>query len=106
MQKILLVFALLVVSNAQELTPNQASKLRNYNHSLSGKMRYRNLLQRTAVIKKDKAYKMAKEECKSEAYSSKLAVRSNRLFYTFYTDTGTVKIDALDGKIMQKCKEE
>ena len=105
MQKLLLILAVLGVSNAQELTPSQASKLKNYNHSLSGKMRYKRLLQRTAVIKKDEAYEMAEKECDSEAYFSKLSVRSNRLFYTIYTDKCTIKIDALDGEIMENCKK-
>lgn len=105
MYKILLVLAVLGVSNAQELTPSQASKLRNYNHSLSGKIRHKRLLQRVAVIKKEEAYKIAKEACSAEVYSSKLSVRSNRLFYTIYTDACIIKIDALDGEIMEKYKK-
>ena len=97
----LLILAVLGVSNAQELTPSQASKLRNYNHSLSGKMRYKRLLQRTALVKKEKAHEMAEEECKSEVYYSKLSVHNNRLFYTIETDKCTIKIDALDGEIME-----
>jgi len=106
MQKIILMVAIVGLCNAQELTPSQASKLRNYNHSLSGKMRHKRLLERTALIKKDKAYELAEEECKSEPYSSKLFVRSNRLIYTIYTDNGSIQIDALDGEIMQKCEEK
>ena len=62
MSKILLVLALFVMGHAQELTPTQASKLKNYNHSLSGKMRYKKLLQKTAIINKDKAYSMCYRE--------------------------------------------
>ena len=105
MSKILLVLALFVMGHAQELTPTQASKLKNYNHSLSGKMRYKKLLQKTAIIDKDKAYSIASEECKSEVYFSKLSVRSMRLFYTLYSHGGRVKIDALDGKIIQRCTQ-
>ena len=105
MQKALLMVALLGTTYAQELTPTQASKLKNYSHSLSGKIRHKRLLRRTAVITKKHAHEMAKDECDSEAYASKLSVRSNRLFYTLYTDEGRVKIDALDGEIMQKCTQ-
>jgi uncharacterized membrane protein YkoI len=104
MRKILLILVVLGVSNAQELTPSQVSKLKNYNHSLSGKMRYKRLLKRMAVIKKDKAYEMAEKACQSKPYSLKLSVRSNRLFYTIQPDKGSMKIDALDGQIMQKCE--
>jgi uncharacterized membrane protein YkoI len=104
MRKILLILAVLGVSNAQELTPSQVNKLKNYNHSLSGKMRYKRLLKRMAVIKKDKAYEMAEKACQSKPYSLKLSVRANRLFYTIQTDKGSMKIDTLDGQIMQNCE--
>ena len=103
MQKLLLIVALLGGASAQELTPSQASKLRNYNHSLLGKIRYKRLLQSTAQISKDKAFEIAKEVCKSEVYFSKLQVRLNRLFYILKTNKGSVKIDALDGQIMEGC---
>ena len=103
MQKALLMVTLLGTTHAQELTPTQVSKLRNYSHSLSGKIRHKRLLRKTAVITKKQAHEMAKDGCDSEVYSSKLSVHSNRLFYTLYTDEGHVKIDALDGEIMQKC---
>ena len=106
MQKLLLIVALLGGVSAQKLTPSEASKLQNYNHSLSGKIRFKRLLQRTAKISKDKALAMAEEECKSEVYFSKLQVKSNRLFYTLKTDNGTLKIDALDGQIMEGCVEK
>jgi uncharacterized membrane protein YkoI len=105
MRKILLILAVLGVSNAQELTPSQVSKLRNYNHSLSGKMRYKRLLKRMAIIKKDKAYEMAEEACQSEPYSLTLSVRANRLVYTIKTDKGSMKIDALDAQVMKKCEK-
>jgi uncharacterized membrane protein YkoI len=103
MQKTLLVFALFLTSHAQELTPSQVNKLHNYNHSLSGKMRHKRLLKKTAIVTKINAKKIAKKECDSEVYSSKLSLCSNRLIYTLYTEKGFVKIDALDGKLMQKC---
>jgi len=106
MQKILWIVALLTLGNAQELTPAQASKLRNYDHSLSGKIRYKRLLQQTALISKQRAYEVAEQECKAKPYKAKLQVRFNRLFYTVYTDSGYIKIDALDGEIMQKCEQK
>jgi uncharacterized membrane protein YkoI len=106
MQKSLWIFVILGVGNTQELTPSQASKLRSYNHSLFAKMRYQKLLQRTALISKKQANRVAEEECKSEVYFSKLQVKSNRLFYTLKTDNGTLKIDALDGQIMEGCVEK
>lgn len=105
MQKSLLIFVILGVGNTQELTPSQASKLRSYNHSLLAKMRYQKLLQRTALISKKQANRVAEEACKSEVYFSKLKVGSNRLFYILKTNNGMVKIDALDGQIMQECEQ-
>jgi hypothetical protein len=105
MQKIVLIIAMFGLVNAQELTPSEVSSLRNYSHSLSGKLRHQRLLQRTAVIKKDTVYTLVKEECKCEPYLIKLSVRSNRLFYTVYSEQGSMKIDALDGEIMQKCQQ-
>jgi hypothetical protein len=104
MQKILLIVAIVGVNYAQELTSTEANKLRNYNHSLSGKIRHKRLLERTAIVTKEEAYRVAKEACESQVNFSKLSVRSNRLFYTLYTDKGMIKIDALDNKIMEECK--
>jgi uncharacterized membrane protein YkoI len=103
MQKILLTLALLGVSNAQTLTLSEVSKLRNYGHSISAKMRYKRLLQKTAIIKKDEAYTLAEKVCQSDVSSAKLLVHANRLFYLLKTEKGTVKIDALDAEIIEKC---
>ncbi len=104
MPKMFIVFAILGMSSyAQELTVTQVSKLKNYNHSLWGKIRHQRLLKQIAIVQKDEAYLLAKRVCQSEPYGAKLSVRAKRLFYTVRTDRGDIKIDALDGEIMKEC---
>ena len=86
---------------AQELTVSQLSKTRNYNHSFSGKIRYQRRLKKMTKITKEEAKKIAKEHCKEELHFSKLAVRHKRLFYKFNSDECQVKIDALDGSVVE-----
>jgi hypothetical protein len=102
--KILLLVALLLSTfHAQELTPSQVSKIRNYRHSLSGKLRYQQRLKHIATIKSDKVEQLTKEACHGESMEhSKLKYHNARLFYVVYTASCYVKIDALDGSIMEK----
>jgi hypothetical protein len=106
MQKLLLIIAILGTIEGKELTIEQVSKLRSYNHSISGKMRHKRLLQRTAVVTQDRAYALAQKECCSEVSFGKLRVHSNRLFYWIKTDNGSIKIDALDAQIMERCSTQ
>ncbi len=86
---------------AQELTLSQLAKTRNYNHSVSGKIRYQQRLQKMTKISKEEAEKLAKEQCKEEMHFSKLSVRHKRLFYRFSSKNCYIKIDALDGSLVE-----
>ena len=86
---------------AQDLTISQLAKTRNYNHSVSGKIRYQQRLKKMVKITKEEAKKIAKEHCKEELHFSKLAVRHKRLFYKFSSKNCYIKIDALDGSVVE-----
>lgn len=89
--------------NAQELSPSQSATLQNYNHSLSGKRRYKRKLQRLAEVSKDEAKAYAQKSCKAkEIETVKLTYRNRRLFYEIQTDECDIKIDALDGSVMEE----
>ena len=97
----LLLVVVLGVLNAQELTVSQLAKTRNYNHSFSGKLRYQQRLQKMTKITKEQAEKLAQEQCKEEMHFSKLSVRHKRLFYRFSSKNCYIKIDALDGSVVE-----
>jgi hypothetical protein len=102
MKRLLSITLLLSTFQAQELTPSQMSKIRNYSHSFSGKLRYQQRLKHIATIKLDKAEQLAKEACRESIEYSKLRYHDSRLFYVIYMSNCYVKIDALDGSIMEK----
>ena len=102
MKYLLLTLILWGTLNAQDLTPSQIMSTYNYNHSLSAKIKHKQLLQRMATVKKEEAKTIAKEECGDEVEFSKLKRHGNRLFYAMRTDTCSIKVDALDGSIMSK----
>ena len=103
MRFILIISLLLGVVEAEELTTAQVAKARNYNHSLSGKLRYKRLLQNMAKINKQEAREIVKEKIENQKILYlKLLRRGARLFYLINTKSSTVRVDALDGSIMDK----
>ncbi len=96
----LLLVVAIGILYTQKLTVSQLSKTRNYNHSISGKIRYQRRLKKMVKITKEEAKKIAKEHCKEELHFSKLAVRHKRLFYKFSSKNCYIKIDALDGSVV------
>ena len=102
MKRLLSITLLLSALQAQELTLSEISKVRNYSHSLSGKLRYKQRLKKMANIKQDRAYSIANSFCKGEITHSKIKYRASRIFYVVSTKNCMVKIDALDGSIMEK----
>jgi len=90
---------------AQPLSIEQMSKLRNYNHTFSGKLRHKRALQKIATVKEEEAKEIALNACNQEKKSIesiKLAHHSDRIFYRISMDGCKLKIDALDGSIISK----
>lgn len=99
-QIVILWIGVVLFANSQELTIEEASKLRSYNHSFSGKAREERAMRRVAKISRDRAYTIAKSVCKQKIYGSRLKMRNNRLFYIVNLKNCSVKVDALDGSII------
>ncbi len=102
MKNLLLITVLLGSIEAQELTIEQVSKLRNYNHSMSGKFRHKRALIRMANISKEKSQEITQNETNESVKYSKLRDHNRRLFYSIQTSSYRIKIDALDGSIISK----
>ena len=102
MKYLLLTLVLFGTLQAQDLTPSEVFKTYNYNHGISAKIKHKRLLQKMAIVKKDKAYKIAESSCESEVIFSKLSVHNRRLFYSVKTASCSIKIDALDASIISK----
>lgn len=103
MRYLFVLFISLGLLNAQELTPSQSARLQNYNHSLSGKLRHKRLMQSMVEVSREEAQKTAKESCKAkEIKTLKLSMHNKRLFYRIKTENCSIKIDALDGTVMEK----
>ena len=101
--KILLSITLLLsMIQSQELTPSQIAKVGNYNHSLLGKLHYQQRLKKIANIKEIQAHTIAESICQGAVNSSKIKYRASRLFYVVSTKNCMLKIDALDGSIMER----
>ncbi len=98
---VILCISVIIFANSQELTIEEASKLRSYNHTFLGKIRQQQAMQRVAKIDIKRAYSIAKNICKSDdKYFSKLKIKRNRLYYLLSINSCLVKIDALNGSIM------
>jgi len=102
-------FILLVMAGGlifgQSLSPEQMAKLRNYNHKMSVKIAHKRMLQRMAIVKKDEAKKIALESLDREKKNIqyiKLMHRFDRIFYQVRVNNISLKIDALDGSIIEK----
>ena len=102
MKKLLSITLLLSLLQAQELTPSQISKIGNYSHSISGKLHYQQRLKKIATIKQRQAYAIAHSFCRGKITSSKIKYHASRIFYVVSTQNCMVKIDALDGSIMER----
>lgn len=103
MRHILITVLLLGTLHSEELTIEQIAKARNFNHSLSGKLRHKRLLKKMAKVSEKEAVEMAKKSCATkEVEFTKLSIRGARLFYLIETQKCTLKIDALDGSLMEK----
>ena len=102
MKTLLLITLLFAGLQAQELSTEQVSKLLNYNHSISGKLRYKRALQKMATISLEKAQTITNSETNESIEQSKLKRHSTRLFYSIQTANHALKIDALDGSIISK----
>ena len=102
MKSLLSITLLLSVLQAQELTLSEIAKVGDYSHSLSGKLRYQQRLKKMANIKQDRAYSIANAFCRGEITHSQIKYHASRIFYVVSTKNCMVKIDALDGSIMEK----
>jgi uncharacterized membrane protein YkoI len=102
MKTLLLIALLFAGLQAQELSTEQVSKLHNYNHSISGKLRYKRALQKMATISLEKAQTITNSETNESIEQSKLKQHGTRLFYSIQTANHALKIDALDGSIISK----
>ncbi len=101
MKKIVILWiAIAIVANARELTIEEASKLRGYNHSFSGKLKQQRAMKRVSKIDRKRAYAIGRSICKSKNLYGKLKMRNQRLFYDLHSKNCSVKVDALDGSIV------
>jgi len=102
MKIILSIGVLLSSMYGQNLTMAQIAQINHYNHSLSGRLAYQERLKRIATIKLDKLYTLVERNCNGTIKSTRLQHSSWRLFYVVTTGSCFIKIDALDGSIMEK----
>ena len=102
MQKILLVSILLSTLQSQELTPSQVAKVGHYTHSISGKLRYEKRLKKIANLTQNRANYIVQSLCNQRITYSKIDYHASRIFYRVSTPNCKIKIDALDGSVMER----
>jgi len=102
-KRLLPITALLLGTiQAEELTTQEVAQTLNYRHSALGEKRHQRTLKRLAKISTTQAAQISQEQCQSEIRQSRLIRHGNRLYYHINTSTCYLRLDALDGTIINK----
>jgi len=104
--KITITIAILFIVSGCSLKKEQAksiSILPNYSHSLSGKLRYKQRLEKIAKINRYEALNIAKKSCnQQEIFMVKLRNHNSQIFYDIRAKECFVRVDAMSGKVIIK----
>ncbi len=97
-------FALLPIAafSSSMLDSTQMSQLNRYNHRQSVIFSDMTKLKRFAKIDQKRATSIARKECEPmEIKFVSLKRRGRLLYYEIFTDTGRIRVNALDGQLIQ-----
>jgi len=98
----ILLFSTLCMSNEKPALVDSSINLKNYNQRPSVKMMHKLKLKRLAKVSPDEVKKITLKECDEPVVYQKLRHKGQLLFYFVSTKDCTIKINALDGTIIEK----
>ncbi len=96
-----IILSVLSVGNEQ-VKVDSSTQLRSYNHRPSLVMEKETQLRKLAKISKKEVEKIANDICNEEVKSVSLTHKGQVLFYSVYTQSCKLEINALDAAIISK----
>ena len=98
----LLTIPMFVFAQGQTLTPSEHNSIHSYNKRPSVKMKNKGNMHKLHKVNEEEASKIAKEQTKEDVQNIKLTHTGNVMFYKVQTQSYRIKINAMDGSVIDK----
>lgn len=99
---ILLTIPMFVFAQGQTLTPSEHNSIHGYNHRPIVKMQNKRNMHKLHKVDEEEAIKIVKEQTKEDVEEIKLTHTGNIMFYKIQTQSYSIKINAMDGSVIDK----
>jgi uncharacterized membrane protein YkoI len=90
-----------VFAQGQTLTPMEHNSIHGYNHRPMVKIQKKRNMHKLHKVEEE-AIKIAKEQTKEDVQEIKLTHIGNIMFYKVQTQSYSIKINAMDGSVIDK----
>ena len=98
----LLITPMFVFAQGQTLTPSEHNSIHGYNHKPIVKMQNKRDMHKLHKVDEEEASKIAREHTKEDVQKIKLTHTGNIMFYNVQTQSFSIKINAVDGSVIDK----
>ena len=98
----LLTIPMFVFAQEQTLTPSEHNSIHGYNHRPIVKMQKKRNMHKLHQVDEEEAIRIAKESTKEDVQEIRLTHTGNIMFYNVQTQSFSIKINAMDGSVIDK----